>query len=569
LAATIVASLPGTAQAQSALGSASGSATQRLADALHNLAQDPRYLPSLIDAGQASLALEDPDAAMGFFRRAEAISPSDGRIKAGMAAIMVRQGQPVEALRLFQQAEQAGESAHAYTADRALAYDLVGENALAQQDYRLALAAGPNPAVTRRLALSQAISGDQAGSEATLLPLLQQRDLAAYRTRAFALAILGKTDQAVSIAQEMLPAAISSRLAPYLRYMPRLTKSQQAAAAHLGRFPQAAEIGRETPALAAARPGPVSPRGGAGARLIPAGAPMGPGAASGAPEAAVPTPAAAPISTSPSAGQPATVALAAAPATSSPALMTAAQLAQGTGRTPPPAPAAPLAQTPPASLAMAPQASRVTGPPAGAEIASVPLPQAAAAPLSARAPVQVVDPTLVAVSETGPSPALASGGPPAANAFGPEPAPAPRDLALAFAEFAEPSPVTVSAQWAVDITSIEPKREAPKVEPKPEPPKAKAPPPKPVVPSRHWVQLGTGRDTGALAFDWRRVKRAAGGLLDQPKAHIAAWGQTNRLVAGPFANAKEANELVAKLKAKDVDSFRFTSARGEEVKPLD
>jgi hypothetical protein len=168
-----------------------------------------------------------------------------------------------------------------------------------------------------------------------------------------------------------------------------------------------------------------------------------------------------------------------------------------------------------------------------------------------------------------PTPALASAAPPAASTFAPEPPPpAPRDLALAFAEFAEPTPVTVSAQWAVDITSIEPKREAPKVEAKPEPPKAKAPPPKPVVPSRHWVQLGTGRDTDALAFDWRRVKRAAGGLLDKSKGHIAAWGQTNRLVAGPFANAKEANELVARLKEKDVDSFRFTSAQGEEVKPL-
>src|SRR5690606_36886150 len=129
----------------------------------------------------------DPDAALGFFRRAEAISPSDGRIKAGMAAIMVRQGQPVEALRLFQQAEQAGESAQAYAADRALAYDLVGDNARAQQDYRLALANGPDAVVTRRLALSQAISGDQAASEATLLPLLQRSYLAAYRTRAFAL----------------------------------------------------------------------------------------------------------------------------------------------------------------------------------------------------------------------------------------------------------------------------------------------------------------------------------------------------------------------------------------------
>ena len=81
--------------------------------------------------------------------------------------------------------------------------------------------------------------------------------------------------------------------------------------------------------------------------------------------------------------------------------------------------------------------------------------------------------------------------------------------------------------------------------------------------------MATGRDVAALAFDWRRIRRAAGGLLDKAEPHTAKWGQTNRLVAGPFASAKEAQDLVAKLKASDVDSFRFTSARGEEVTALD
>src|SRR5690606_11107466 len=126
------------------------------------------------------------------------------------------------------------------------------------------------------------------------------------------------------------------------------------------------------------------------------------------------------------------------------------------------------------------------------------------------------------------------------------------------------------APWAagvmdgsVDSTRAAPPREKRKVEP------AAAPePPKPVHPGRHWVQVATGRDTSALAFDWRRIKRQAGGLLDKAAPHVAAWGQTNRLVAGPFASAKEANDLVAKLKEEDVDSFRFISAQGEEVKPL-
>src|SRR5690606_12488554 len=123
----------------------------------------------------------------------------------------------------------------------------------------------------------QAIAGDQQASEATLLPLLQRRDLAAYRTRAFALAIMGKADEAVSIAETMLPERLSDRISPYLRYMPRLTRSQQAAAANLGVFPQAAEIGRDDPAIAAngGQAGAPPPVRTADARLVPAGEPLG------------------------------------------------------------------------------------------------------------------------------------------------------------------------------------------------------------------------------------------------------------------------------------------------------
>ena len=83
------------------------------------------------------------------------------------------------------------------------------------------------------------------------------------------------------------------------------------------------------------------------------------------------------------------------------------------------------------------------------------------------------------------------------------------------------------------------------------------------------MQVATGRDSAALAFDWRRIRRSAGGLLDRAEPHIAKWGQTNRLVAGPFASTREADQMIARLKEKEVDSFRFTSAQGEEVEPLD
>src|SRR3546814_11685044 len=70
-------------------------------------------------------------------------------------------------------------------ADHGLAHDLVGNNAEAQANYRLALARRSDDEVARRLAVSLAISGDRAGFESALLPMLQRQDYAAFRARAF------------------------------------------------------------------------------------------------------------------------------------------------------------------------------------------------------------------------------------------------------------------------------------------------------------------------------------------------------------------------------------------------
>ena len=95
------------------------------------------------------------------------------------------------------------------------------------------------------------------------------------------------------------------------------------------------------------------------------------------------------------------------------------------------------------------------------------------------------------------------------------------------------------------------------------------PPPKPPpVPSRQWVQVATGRSTSALAFDWRRIKKEGGALLARQSPSTAKWGQTNRLLIGPFASDDAADAMVKKLKDKKMDAFRFTSDVGEDVKPL-
>jgi hypothetical protein len=94
--------------------------------------------------------------------------------------------------------------------------------------------------------------------------------MAAQRARAFGLAILGDGERAAAIVEQVMPRDLALRLVPYLGYMPRLTKPQQAAAANLGIFPRAADIGRDDPRLAR-----FAAEERADSRLAPAGPPLG------------------------------------------------------------------------------------------------------------------------------------------------------------------------------------------------------------------------------------------------------------------------------------------------------
>lgn len=471
-------------QAQEVVQALPDPAAENLNDALRRLSRNPESVPALVAAGRASLALDDVSAALGFFSRAQAVAPEDGRVLTGLALVAVRRGDAVTALQLFQNAEAAGAAMTPYAAERGLAYDLVGRNDRAQRLYRLALSQDENPEVLRRLALSYAIAGNPEASETTLLPLLQRQDRAAYRTRAFALAIRGRDEEAIAIAETMLPARMSARLAPYLRYMPRLTRAQQAAAANLGRFPAANEVGRDSAEIASFSDGDTTSgseaparRASASERLQPQGEPLGPSNAASAAEGELPAVAEAPSAAQPSATQ-------------------VASLGE--------------------------------------------------------------EPSFPADSESRPSlslPENANAGDARAGNAG-EPEPAAIDLADAFADFTLDRASASSARGGVDITSITPPREVP-------------PPAEPEHPARHWVQVATGQDTSAFRFDWRRIVRNAGGLLDDAEAYRARWGQTNRLLTGPFDSADAAQRMVSALAGEGVDTFRFESQEGEEVQQLD
>lgn len=549
-----------------------------LAAALRRLGSNPNDSAALLAAGWASVELSDLDAAAGFFSRAATLPGGAGNARVGLAAVQVYRKNPVEALKLFADAEALGADLAPHAAERGLAYDLVGDNARAQEFYRMALQRGESEEISRRLALSQAIGGDLVASEATLLPLLQHRDLAAYRSRAFALAAQGRTEEAVAIADAVMPPALASRIAPYLRYMPKLTRAQQAAAGNFGHFPEADAIGKDDPRIAEyAAAAKLLPQRTAAldTRLVPAGEPLG---------AASAKPAAPPQGT--------TIAVASPPASSKPA---ASRPTPAPTPTPTPAPvraAAPAtverpapalaAAATPASTAPA-SAQPTQPPPASSAVAAID-PGFSLASLAGGndTPPASTTPALAQPTPTS-SPILAST--PSATQATTEPPPSAMSLADAFAEFASLPAKVEPAPGAVDITRIAIPREPDK---KAEEEKARAEAAKKAEaekkkadaekkaeakkkaasPSRVWVQVGTGQSLSALAFDWRRFQREQAKLFGGRKGYSAKWGRTNRLVTGPFANAREANAFIKQLKAAGIDCFIFTSDAGEEVNPL-
>jgi len=426
-------------------------AVERLNRALMDLARRPKSLDSLLEAADASLAVNDYDAAVGFYGRAANIAPGDPRVKLGTARVYLLSGRPVAALPMFAAAQSAGAAAAEVLIDRGLALDMVGQQDEAQEAYARVLELQPaNAEARRRLALSQAISGDADAFAETLSPLLEARDFAAFRVRAFGLAILGEAERAAAIADAVMPPDLAGRISPFLAFMPRLTSAQQAAAANLGFFPSAAEMGRRDPRIERFTREEALDR-----RLEPAGEPL-----------------------------------------DAPRETISREVAQ------------PVAQTRSTKDAPAPVEQR----------ASLPSVETREVGRDATGAIRVSD----AFAD------LDAVGPPRPQASGD----------------------------AVDIAAIEAPRE---------------PAPSTVAehPRRVWVQVATGQDLSALAFDWRRLSRRVPGLLSEFEPHTIPWGQANRLLAGPLASESEARKLINALAARGIDTFPYTSPEGTEIHQLD
>lgn len=234
-----------------------------LAADMRLLAADPDDIEALIVAGELTLKMGDPTAAAGFLGRAEKLDPNNPRIKAGWGSLMVRAERPGEALRRFQAAEAGGVAPVRFAADRGLAYDLIGQQDRAQRDYRLVLRDHPDDEVTRRYALSLGISGNKDEALRQLDPLIQRSDRAAWRSRAFILAMSGDAGGADRIAMTMMAPGMGAALAPFFRRLPELSPTDRAFAVTFGELratPERVADARTAPSLAPLGPDPYAPR---------------------------------------------------------------------------------------------------------------------------------------------------------------------------------------------------------------------------------------------------------------------------------------------------------------------
>ena len=541
----------------------------QLSENLKALARDPFNVDALLLAGGGALAVGDPNAAFGFYARAEELSPGSYRAKIGLGSALTLMEKPSDALRAFDEAIRLGAPEVDLLADRGLAHDLEGDPKKAQRDYLAALKLRPSDEVVRRLALSLGVAGERDAALARLDPLIRQNDQGAWRARAFILAMNGDPAGAEKIVRMVAPADMAKSLIGFMQRLPTLTASAKAAAVHFGTLP-AIGLGTQMASVDDSfRPVDRSAAASLTVAVEPERKPVVAPASdprqsrrqardtkvndkivrnASAPTLSVPMP------RQSGGGEP-------KPATSNTgdnsvivaAIQEPTKAPAPSGVRPGPLFEVPAAR-PKQSIAagMAPPAPSLNGVPPVA--APTPAPQAP----SSQAPVPQRD---VAVAET-PPPA-----PPAA-------ARTLADLVRTLELEAESAPVALPDAEKLRVMRIAAQRKAAAEE------KArleKAAEERRIAeeaakarrnPARIWVQIATGRNTDALPRTWRQIRDDAPKALDGQRAWYVSFRQTNRLLVGPVRSSAAARDLVNDLAREGVQATIFSSEAGQEIERL-
>jgi Flp pilus assembly protein TadD len=529
---------------------------------LRVLSARPRDLEALVGAGRAALDIGDPSAAIGFYARAEEIAPREPRVKAGLGSAMVQMENAGAALRLFDDAILLGVEEAEIASDRGLAYDLRGDNRQAQQQYALALRRREDGETRRRLALSVAISGDQAGALAILDPLLRRQDVGAWRVRAFVLALTGDVPGAESAAYAVMPRSQADALAPFLARLPGLRPSQKAAAVHFGHFPSDGRryspgelVGQVEPSSR-----PLASAPGTDRRLIPSGEPLG----ASPREPQLSGPRRRPGAGDQASAQPGAKSTPAPPKPVLPPVRIAATTPAN-----PPAPFGPPAPPPEdkPSAPVVPAAPAAEAKPAPVvKPVELPASQPAAAAAAAKPVVAETSPKSVPAAKPAPKPKAEPPLKPAAKADEPvkgkEPPKAKPD-----------SKAKEDAKAKDDAKKTDPKekdgaknKESAKSKESAKEKSAKAKPAK--EPERHWVQIAGGANKADFPKRFAALKEKYPKLLSGRSAWTTPLRATNRLLVGPFKSAAEAQAFVNSSSKEGFSTFAFTSEAGQEIEKL-
>lgn len=588
----LAAAMPAAAMQASATDTATKAAMDKraagrtlLSSALGRIAANGNNAAALLDAGRASMALDDYRSALGFLLRAEQNSPRDGAIKAALGTAMVHQENPSRALDYFGEAQLLKTPERLFIADRALAYDLLGQQEAAQRDYALALGQKRDDEVIRRYALSLGISGHADRAIEMLAPQLAAQDRGAWRTRAMILAMNGRQDEAKSIVDATMPKPMAENIWPYLAQMDRLTPSQLAEAAHFGRFPSGPLGPKRSPVqmAAASPPAPIANRnsqrrdaraGVAAVAARPVAAqPAAPQAAtqsatkqrpvanrgqsSARPPAAPPVQSAARATSTPSRVEAVVAAQTAAPAQRTAPAAVSPSAGTNTSSAAVAVPSA-IASTAPASSAGRPVAGPVNE---GTSAVRQPPPPAAAAAATAK--------PLAAMASLGDI--IGSLEIPAAELVRSDDAVSADTLSRLRAERRRAEQAAAAERAARARAEAEAKAKADAAAKAKAEAEAKAKAEearKRANPARLWVQIGTGANPDALVFDWNRYKKKHPQIMNGQKGATAEWGRTRRLLVGPFANRTAAQKFLTEFKKAEGDGFIFNSSVGEEIESI-
>ena len=548
----------------------------QLSENLKALARDPFNVDALLLAGGGALAVGDPNAAFGFFARAEELSPNNYRAKIGLGSALTQMEKFGEALRAFDEAMRLGAPEADLLADRGLAYDLAGDPKKAQRDYLAALKTRPSDEVTRRLALSLGVAGERDAALAQLEPLIKQNDQGAWRARAFILAMNGDPAGAEKIVRMVAPADVARSLTGFMQRLPSLTIGAKAAAVHFGTLPasgQGPQIAsledefRPVDRSVAASLTAVEPE-----RVVVAAAAPDPRQSKRQAREAkanekkrqnVPAPTQ-PVQISRQSGS---GAIAATPDSGDrPVIVAAVQepikTAAPSAARPVPIFEVPAARPKPGIATVTPPARPFVGPPIGPAPASV---------VSPPSPPKLASKEPVLQAPAMRSDVAVASAPPAA------PPPVARTLAdlVRTLELEEESaPVALPDAEKLRVMRIAAQRKAAAEE------KArleKAAEQRRIAeeaakarrnPARTWVQIATGRNTQALPQTWRQIRNNAPKALDGQRAWYVGFRQTNRLLVGPVRSSAAARDLVNDLAREGVQATIFSSEAGQEIERL-